>query len=214
MKTTEFAKKIFGASNIKGIASINYSFRPKYKIVVYVPTAKADELTFQMAAAGAGNIGKYSVCSFRTLGAGTFIGNKSTKPHAGVKGKFEMVEEVKLEMICDEEFLNSAIDCIYEIHPYEEPAYEIYPLMIRDKKPNDKVIAVSLKKKVQLGSIVTKINSSLKTEIINSLPLKTIIWSAVIDFSGEDYDDKNIKGKKRVLYIVKKSNSLYNIRLV
>ena len=125
-----------------------------------------------------------------------------------------MVEEVRLEMICEEACLNDAIDSLYEIHPYEEPAYEIYPVMVREKRQNDKVIAVSLNRKITLGSIMTKINSALKTEILKSVPLNAIIWSAVIDFSEEDYNDENIKGKKKVLYIIKKSNSLYNIRLV
>src|SRR5260221_14121283 len=155
MKTKELAKKVFGASNIKGLAEINYTFKPKYKIAVFVPIAKTDELTFAMAAAGAGMIGNYTVCSYRTMGTGTFLGNRSSKPFAGNKNKFEMVEEVRLEMICDEEYLNDVIDCIYEIHPYDEPAHEIYPVMVRDKKPNDKVIAVSLKKKLTLRRIIT-----------------------------------------------------------
>jgi hypothetical protein len=214
MNTVEFANKIFSATNIKGIEPLNYTFHSKYKIAVYSPVNTADELSFQMAAAGAGIIGNYTVCSFRTKGVGTFIGSKKSSPSIGKKGKFEMVEEVRLEMICEEAFLNDVIDSIYSVHPYEEPAYEIYPVMIRDKKPNEKVIAVSFKKKISLGSIMTKINNSLKAEVIKGLPLNAEIWSAVIDFSGEDYDDENIKGKKRVLYIIKKSNNLYNIRLV
>lgn len=214
MNTVEFANKIFSATNIKGIEPLNYTFHSKYKIAVYSPVNTADELSFQMAAAGAGIIGNYTVCSFRTKGVGTFIGSKKSSPSKGKKGKFEMVEEVRLEMICEEAFLNDVIDSIYSVHPYEEPAYEIYPVMVRDKKPNEKVIAVSFKKKISLSSIMTKINNSLKAEVIKGLPLNAEIWSAVIDFSGEDYDDENIKGKKRVLYIIKKSNNLYNIRLV
>src|SRR6266496_4481250 len=117
-------------------------------------------------------------------------------------------------MLSDEKFLNNVIDCIYAVHPYEEPAYEIYPVMVREKAPDEKVIAVSFKRKLSLGGIIKKINSSLKTEMVKALPMNTAVWSAVIDFSGEEYDDENIKGKKKVLYIIKKSNNLYNIRLV
>jgi hypothetical protein len=211
MTTVEFANKIFLKTNIKGIEPLNYVYHNKYKIVVYVPLNSGDEILFQLAAAGAGVIGNYTVCSFRSKGVGTFIGGNKSKPAAGKKGKFEMVEEIRLEMICPEECLNDAIDSIYEFHPYEEPAYEIYPVMIRDKSPNNKVIAVSFKKPVRLKEVVYKINPKVNLTVKNSDP---DVWSAVIDFSGDPVIESSARTKKKVLYIYKESKSSYNIRLV
>jgi hypothetical protein len=214
MNTAAFAKKIFGSSNIKGIEAINKSYSRKYKIIVFVPQESVDELTFTMAFAGAGVIGNYTVCSFRTRGAGTFIGGKSTNPFTGTKGKFVIAEEIKLEMTCDEEALDAAIDAMYMVHPYEEPAYEIYPLMVRAKKANNDIIAVSFKKHLELKTVLSKINKSLDIANLKDVPKSAKIRSAIIDFSGGGNIDMQINSKKRVLYLTKNSNSAYNIRLV
>lgn len=214
MNTTTFAKKIFGVSNIKGIEPINNDYLWRYKIVVFVPQKNADELTFLMASAGAGVVGAYTLCSFRTKGAGTFLGGKSTRPFAGKKERFEMVEEIRLEMICDEQYLDGAIDALYEVHPYEEPAYEIYPVMVRAKKPDGLIIAVSFKKSLNLKSVLTKINNSIDTSYLNEMPLRAKILSAVIDFSEREDFYPEIRGNKKVLYISKSSDNSYNIRLV
>ena len=211
MTTVEFANKIFLKTNIKGIEPLNYIYHNKYKIVVYVPLESADEILFQLAASGAGVIGNYTVCSFRSRGVGTFIGGKKSSPAAGKNGKFEMAEEIRLEMICAEECLNDAIDSIYEFHPYEEPAYEIYPVMIRDKSPDNRVIAVSFKKPVRLKEIVNNINPKIDLDLKNSQPE---VWSAVIDFSDDPVIESSTGTKKKVLYIYKESKSSYNIRLV
>lgn len=213
MSTVSFAKKIFG-SNIKGIESINYAFKWKYKIVVFVPLKNTDELTFSMASAGAGIIGKYTVCSFRTKGVGTFIGSKASSPVAGKKQKFEMIEEVRLEMICNEECLNEAIDNLYEVHPYEEPAYEIYPVMVRNRKPDNSIIAISFKKKAALINIIKRINNSLDDAHLKQFPAGTEILSAVIDFSKEPLIESAAKTKNKVLYITKNTGNSYNFRLV
>jgi hypothetical protein len=214
LNTTEFAKKIFGRSNIKGVEAIHYNYEWKYKIVVFVPVEKADEITFSMALAGAGKIGNYSLCSFRTKGVGTFMGGNTSDPFIGKKGKFEMVEELRLEMISDDKYLNGVIDSMYNIHPYEEPAYEIYPVMLRKKKADDKIIAVSFKKPLLLNNVLNKLNSSIDIPLINKIKPGVKILSAVVDFAPEEPSEPRKKGSSKVLYIKKISKSTYNIRLV
>ena len=107
------------------------NFEKKYKIVVFVPSAEADRLTFEMAEAGAGKIGDYTMCSFRINGTGTFRGGSSTNPYAGVKEKFEKVEEIRLEMLCDKSNLHNTVDKMLAAHPYEVPAYEIYEVLVK-----------------------------------------------------------------------------------
>lgn len=212
MTTKQFAKKIFGASNISAIKEIDYNYRWKNKIVVFAPSASSDKIVFAMSAAGAGVIGNYSVCSFRTKGVGTFIGSSKAHPVVGSKNRFEMVEEVRLEMLVDSIYLDDAIDSMYDAHPYEEPAYEIYPVMLRDRRANDSVIAVSFKKKLQLKNVLTKINADFTGDSLSGF--KGDIWSAIVDFSCNTDAESAARGKKKVLYITRTSKSSYNIRLV
>jgi dinuclear metal center YbgI/SA1388 family protein len=98
------------------------------KIVVFVPKKFENPVTQAMANAGAGIIGNYTHCSFRTDGTGTFRGNDNTNPFAGKKDKQEFVEEVRLEMIVPQWHLSQVIEAMKTVHPYEEIAYDIYPL--------------------------------------------------------------------------------------
>jgi hypothetical protein len=81
-----------------------------------------------MFAAGAGRIGDYEQCSFRLPGTGTFFGTESTNPRVGRKGRLEQVDEVRLEMIAPTAKLPEVIAALRRAHPYEEPAFDIYPL--------------------------------------------------------------------------------------
>src|SRR5438128_6030387 len=98
------------------------------KIVVFVPDSDLVRVSDAMFAAGAGNIGQYSQCSFRLAGTGTFFGSDATKPTVGEKGRREEVSEWRLEAICPESAVEPVIAAIRQAHSYEEPAYDVYPL--------------------------------------------------------------------------------------
>lgn len=98
------------------------------KIVVFVPVDYVEKIIDSMTLAGAGKIGEYDYCSFRTSGIGTFKGSQSSKPFIGTPGELEKVEEVRLEMILPEWKLSDVIEAMRSSHPYEEPAYDVYPL--------------------------------------------------------------------------------------
>ncbi len=178
------AKKYFAASNIKSIQYVSPQFARKYKIVVFVPLKNADELTFNMASQGAGNIGKYSVCSFRTKGVGTFIGGDGAKPAVGKKGKYEMVEEIRLEMICEQNDIDSVVNAVYDNHPYEEPACEIYPVIVKDTKINKETALVHLKKSVKIKDFLKKIKPALNSNELSEKLFNISVTRAFIDLSG------------------------------
>lgn len=98
------------------------------KLVTFVPAEKVDAVSFAMAAAGAGRIGDYELCSYRTKGEGTFFGTEATQPKVGRRGRLEKVPEVRIEMVAPRHRLPEVIDALLRTHPYEEPAYDIYPL--------------------------------------------------------------------------------------
>jgi len=99
-----------------------------FKIVVFTPVEAVESVRDAMADAGAGVIGNYSHCSFRTQGIGTFLPQPGTNPVIGNIGAVQSVEEYRLEMIVAESNLDEVIDAMIKAHPYEEVAYDIYAL--------------------------------------------------------------------------------------
>ncbi len=98
------------------------------KVVTFVPRSHLEPLTSAMFAAGAGRIGDYERCSYRLEGEGTFFGTESTSPHVGRKGRLERVAETRIEMVTANECLPEVIAALRRSHPYQEPAFDIYPL--------------------------------------------------------------------------------------
>ncbi|WP_066257658.1 Nif3-like dinuclear metal center hexameric protein [Neobacillus drentensis] len=98
------------------------------KLVVFVPVSHAEVIRKVLGEAGAGFIGNYSQCSFSAKGTGRFLPGENTNPFLGEAGMLEEVEEVRLETIVPEPLLKKTITAMIKAHPYEEVAYDIYPL--------------------------------------------------------------------------------------
>jgi len=98
------------------------------KLVVFVPLSYADVVRDALFASGAGVIGAYDSCSFNSEGTGTFRGDESTNPWAGEKGKFHRESEVRIETIVPDFLVKGTIDAVKKVHPYEEVAWDEYPL--------------------------------------------------------------------------------------
>lgn len=99
------------------------------KLITFVPRDHVDAVAQPLAAAGAGQIGNYTHCSFRSVGQGTFLGNDASSPAVGQPGKLEQVDEVRLEMLAPLAKLPQIIQALREAHPYEEPAYDLVSLV-------------------------------------------------------------------------------------
>jgi dinuclear metal center YbgI/SA1388 family protein len=98
------------------------------KLVTFVPPTQLDAVCKAMSDAGAGRIGDYEQCSYRLEGQGTFFGTDETNPAVGKKGQLETVKEIRIEMVAPNHRLPEIIDALLHAHPYEEPAYDVYPL--------------------------------------------------------------------------------------
>ena len=98
------------------------------KLVVFVPAEQADGVRAAIAQAGAGHIGNYSCCSFQTEGVGTFLPEAGTAPFIGERGKLTHVKEIRLETIMPEKISGRVVRAMLRSHPYEEAAYDLYPL--------------------------------------------------------------------------------------
>lgn len=102
---------------------------PQVKIAVFVPEAQADKVRKAMHASGAGMVGDcYKECSYTTHGVGRFTPTNGAKPSIGTIEHAEQVAEDKLEMICCESQIDDVVAAMKAAHPYEVPAYEVWPL--------------------------------------------------------------------------------------
>jgi dinuclear metal center YbgI/SA1388 family protein len=98
------------------------------KLAVFVPVGHESQVAEALFAGGAGQIGAYDQCSFRTLGTGTFRAGEQSDPFIGKPGRQEQVEELRLETIVPQRKLARVLEKMLQAHPYEEVAYDLFPL--------------------------------------------------------------------------------------
>lgn len=101
----------------------------RVKIFVTIPIEDVEEVRNAVCEAGAGIIGNYTYCTSSTKLIGTFKPNDSANPYIGKKNNLEFVEEEKLEFVCDIDKVKIVISELRKVHPYEEPAIDIVPLL-------------------------------------------------------------------------------------
>jgi hypothetical protein len=101
----------------------------RLKLVWFVPEEALDETRDAVFAAGGGRIGEYERCSWYAAGTGTFYGSEGTSPTLGESGREERVAELRVETVVPEGRIRDAIVALRLAHPYEEPAYDVYPLL-------------------------------------------------------------------------------------
>lgn len=101
----------------------------EYKLVVFAPAEEVATLRTALSGVGAGVIGAYSECSYALDGRGSFLGDASTNPTLGTRQQLEYVDETRLEMVVPRARIGEAVRTLYEVHAYEEPAFDIYPLV-------------------------------------------------------------------------------------
>ena len=99
------------------------------KLVVFVPREALDSVRMALFEAGAGRIGDYERCSWYTEGTGTFLGGEGTDPDVGQSGREQRLSELRLETVFPEERQAEVVEALRRAHPYEEPAFDVYPLL-------------------------------------------------------------------------------------
>lgn len=98
------------------------------KIVTFVPDTHVDAVRSAMAKAGAGTIGAYTECSYTIEGEGTFRPSDAANPFSGKRGKLNVEPEIRIELQAPEAQVGGIIAALRAAHPYEEVAYDVYPL--------------------------------------------------------------------------------------
>jgi dinuclear metal center YbgI/SA1388 family protein len=121
----KIAEKL-GLSKLRVLEPIKNSL---LKLVTFVPEEHAEHVRQALFQSGAGTIGNYDSCSYNLNGTGTFRGGEETEPFVGEKGKLHYENEIRIETIVPNYLLKSVLKKLFESHPYEEVAYDLYPLL-------------------------------------------------------------------------------------
>ncbi|MDR2913502.1 MAG: Nif3-like dinuclear metal center hexameric protein [Tannerella sp.] len=98
------------------------------KLVTFVPEDAAETLRKALFKAGAGHIGNYSSCSFNAEGNGTFLAMGNSHPYRGEIGELHTEKEIRIETVFPAYLKSSVISSLLSVHPYEEPAFDLYKL--------------------------------------------------------------------------------------
>ncbi|MBP2078174.1 Nif3-like dinuclear metal center hexameric protein [Oceanobacillus polygoni] len=159
-----------------------------YKIVVYVPETHIDEVRESLGSSGAGHIGNYSHCTFQTKGQGTFKPLEGSQPFIGTENELEFVDEVKIETIIPKSILHQVISSLITAHPYEEVAYDVFPLANEGKRYGIGRIG-TLKNKMDLNSFCEHVKKVLDVPALRVTGdlNKKVKKVAVLGGSGEKY---------------------------
>lgn len=121
--------KIAEKIGLKNVRILQPKEKSLLKLVAYVPRIHSYNVRKAMFDAGAGQIGNYDNCSFNIEGLGTFRANDAAKPYVGNVNELHSESELKIEVILPEHLKWKVIDALIQSHPYEEPAYDIIPLL-------------------------------------------------------------------------------------
>ncbi|MFB5662087.1 Nif3-like dinuclear metal center hexameric protein [Alteribacillus sp. HJP-4] len=161
---------------------------PLKKLVAFVPEDHVSEVRKALGGSGAGFIGDYSHCTFSTPGTGTFIPGEGTNPYLGDPGKMEFASEQRIETVVPENILNKVTKALIDSHPYEEPAYDIYPLELEGKMLGLGRIG-ELDSSMSFESFITKVKQAfgLRNVRVSGNVNKEVKKIAVLGGDGNKY---------------------------
>lgn len=118
--------ELLGLKNLRFLSPLEGEL---VKVVTFVPTVEAEKVRMAMLNAGAGSIGNYDCCSYSIEGTGTFRADEGANPFVGKVGELHVEPEIRIETIVPKAKLSRVIREMISAHPYEEVAYDIYPLL-------------------------------------------------------------------------------------
>jgi dinuclear metal center YbgI/SA1388 family protein len=158
------------------------------KAVTFLPASAADRVLDAVAAAGAGRIGAYTHCSFRSEGTGTFFAAAGTQPVVGQRGELNREPELRIEFVVPAAREAAVLAALVAAHPYEEPAYDLY-----ERRGDAGLLGRvgTLPPGTQLGDLVETVASALGSGGVRVAGdrARVVERAAVIPGSGSDFLD-------------------------
>ncbi|MGQ9619521.1 MAG: Nif3-like dinuclear metal center hexameric protein [Bacteroidales bacterium] len=198
----KMAEKL-GLNNIKVLKPLENKL---IKLITFVPVSHADRVRKALFSAGAGVTGNYDMCSFNTEGYGTFRANESASPYTGKKGEFHRENEVRIETILPLHVKNNVVKALLETHPYEEVAFDIYPLLNEYHRAGvgcSGNFRISMEEKAFLGLVSEVFNAKgLRHSVLTGRKIKNIALcggagASLIDTAVASGADAYITGEIR-----------------
>jgi dinuclear metal center YbgI/SA1388 family protein len=155
------------------------------QLVTYVPVADADKVRNALHQAGAGNIGNYSECSFNVEGTGTYKPNEKANPYIGKSGEKHSEKELRVSVIFAKHLQSKVLQNLFQTHPYEEVAYEIFSLDNNNQEIGLGIVGNlpnSVQEKAYLKDLKEKLHlSCIRHSNLRNKPIKKV---AVLGGSG------------------------------
>ena len=165
--TNEVLCDLLGISDVVPI--VRRSVDDRLKLVVFVPQENLEAVSRAVCDAGAGVIGEYDHCTWRSVGTGTFRGSEKSKPTVGRAGAIEEVSEFRLECVVGRGRLHGVVAALRAAHCYEEPAFDVYELAAADAKTGPGRIG-DLAKPTTPGAFVTELKRLLRVKHVRMTP--------------------------------------------
>ncbi|MHB1050862.1 MAG: Nif3-like dinuclear metal center hexameric protein [Bacteroidota bacterium] len=183
--------KTIGLQNSRVLSPVSGSLN---KITVFVPHSHCRKVADAMHAAGAGTFLKYDHCSFRVDGTGTFRGMGDARPHIGTVGTLEEVQECRLEMLCETWKIDGVVAAMKSVHPYEEIAYDLYPLSNPNTEYGLGAIG-ELKTPMTPQKFLRHLRKAFRTPFLRFTPgaSRIIATIAVCGGSGSEFVDEALR---------------------
>lgn len=132
-----YLAKMLGLQNIRILAPQGEKL---LKLVTFTPHSHADQVRNALFNAGAGSIGDYDSCSYNLHGEGSFRAGKNSHPFVGEVGDVHIEPEIRTEVILPAFKKNEVIRALLAVHPYEEPAYDLYTLQNEWKQAGSGIV--------------------------------------------------------------------------
>lgn len=184
--TNDVIATLCGADQTEPIEYVDQPGAQEFKLVVFVPSKSLEKVAAAMFDAGAGRIGDYTHCSYRSAGRGTFYGGDSTNPAVGRKGRLQFVDETRLETVVPSAKLPAVVKAMIAANPYEEPAFDIYPLKPSPVRGIGRI--AGLKRATTLSSLARKLKratGSPCTQIVGAPDAKVNRVVVVVGAAGD-----------------------------
>ena len=171
------------------------------KLVTFVPNAHLEEVRSSLFEAGAGSIGGYSDCSFSTDGEGTFKAGEDAQPFVGEKGKLHREKESRLELIVPRRHEGKIVQALLHSHPYEEVAYDLYPLRNANKEVGAGMVG-DLENPTDAMTFLRDVKDKMKTPLIRyTRPTKEKVQRIAICGGAGSFLLPAAKGAKADVFI-------------
>jgi dinuclear metal center YbgI/SA1388 family protein len=146
---------------LRDVRAIGGSAEERFlKLAVFVPKGSEEGMIEALSSAGAGLIGMYERCAFMSEGTGTYRGLPDSNPAIGQAGRIERAEEIRLEMRLPAATQPAVEAVIRRVHPYEEPAYDLFPLQPVQSSPITRIGGVE---RATLSDFQARVDRTLAT---------------------------------------------------